>query len=239
MQTRETGKAALSKFVNRIRNSRHEAQQAEIFEDKLEAALHIPPPADLLDQIKDISQTGTQRRNWIPMAMAASLVIAIGVVGLVWKQPPQWDSIEDYLADHYSHDGAKLVAKAVETVDKADIDRILARLDSSANRQLAENIRFIKFCPTPDGRGAHMVINTGQGLMTVILMPHTDVADGELIEFQNMQALLVSLGTGSAAIIGEQNQSVETLQTMVRQSLIDKYFKYLIYNCFYLSLLMH
>ncbi len=195
------------------------AREAKVFEDKLEAALHIPPPEGLLKQIKDISLQGAYRSNWIPMALAATLVIAVGVSGLVWKQATRWGSIEDYLSDHYSHDGASLVAKAVAPVDKADIDRILARLDTSMNQQLAENIRFIKFCPTPDGRGAHMVIDTAQGLMTVILMPHTDVADGQLIEFQDMRALLVSLGTGSAAIIGDQNQGFEELQAMVRQSL--------------------
>ncbi|MCW8926917.1 MAG: DUF3379 domain-containing protein, partial [Xanthomonadales bacterium] len=31
------------------------AREAEAFEDKLEAALLIPPPAEFLDQIKDIS----------------------------------------------------------------------------------------------------------------------------------------------------------------------------------------
>jgi len=195
------------------------AREAEVFEDKLEAALLISPPTEFLDQIKGISQQGTKRRNWVPMALAASLVIAIGSVWMVWKQTPQWDNIEDYLADHYSEDGASLVAKATAPVDQADIKRILASLDTSANRQLAGSIRFIKFCPTPDGRGAHMVIDTEQGLMTVILMPHTDVVDGELIEFQQMHAMLVSLGPGSAAIIGEQDQGLESLQTMVRQSL--------------------
>ena len=196
------------------------AREAEEFEDKLEAALNIQPPADLLDEIKYISQQAARRRNWIPLAMAATLVIAVGAAGVVWKQARQWDTVGDYLADHYSHDGAELVAKAVEPVDKADVERILARFNTSATEQLASRIQFIKFCPTPDGRGAHMVINTEQGLMTLILMPHTDVSNGEVVEFDNMHALLVELGSGSAAIIGVQDQRVETLQAMVRQSLI-------------------
>ena len=196
------------------------ATEAEVFEDKLEAALNIQPPADLLDEIKNIPRQPARRRNWVPLAMAATLVIAVGAVGLAWQQTRHWDSVGDYLADHYSHDGAKLVAKAVEPVEKADIQRILARFNVSATEQLASRIQFIKFCPTPDGRGAHMVINTEQGLMTLILMPHTDVSNGEIVEFGNMHALLVELGPGSAAIIGEQDQPVENLQAMVRQSLI-------------------
>ena len=196
------------------------ALEAEEFEDKLEAALNIQPPTDLLDEIKHISQQPALRRSWIPLAVAATLVIAVGAAGLAWKQARHWDSVGEYLADHYSHDGARLVAKAVEPVEKADIERILARFNVSATEQLASRIQFIKFCPTPDGRGAHMVINTGQGLMTIILMPHTNVSNGEVVEFENMHALLLTLGPGSAAIIGEQDQRVETLQAMVQQSLI-------------------
>lgn len=195
------------------------AREAELFEDKLEAALHIPPAAGLLDDIKTISQQGSARRTWVPMALAASLILAVSAVWMVRSQTPHWDSVEDYLADHYSRDGASLVAQAVAPIDKADIDHILASLNAAANSQLAARIRFIKFCPTPDGRGAHMVIDTAQGLVTVILMPHTVVPDGELIEFQDMQALLVSLGPGSAAIIGGQDQAFDSLQTMLRHSL--------------------
>jgi len=210
--------------VTQARESKPEfeaaAREAGVFEDKLEAALKIQPPPSLLDEIKHITQQPARRKNWIPLAMAATLVIAVGAAGLAWKQTRQWDTVGEYLADHYSHDGAKLVAKAVEPVEKADVERILARFNVSAAEQLASRIQFIKFCPTPDGRGAHMVINTEQGLMTLILMPHTDVSNGEIVEFENMHALLVSLGPGSAAIIGEQDQPVETLQTIVQQSLV-------------------
>ena len=209
MQARESG----PEFENAVR-------EAEEFEDKLETALKFQPPSRLLDDIRHISQQPARRRNWIPLAMAASLVIAVGAAGLAWKQGRQWDSVGDYVADHYSHDGASLVAKAVGPAERADIERILARFNTSATDALVSRIQLIKFCPTPDGRGAHMVIDTEQGLMTIILMPHTDVNNGEVVEFENMHALLIELGPGSAAIIGEQGQRIETLQSMVRQSLI-------------------
>jgi hypothetical protein len=64
-----------------------------------------------------------------------------------------------------------------------------------------------------------MVVSTNQGPMTIILMPKTKVIDGEMVEFDQMHALLVSLDQGSAAIIGERSQSVESLVDMVRGSL--------------------
>jgi hypothetical protein len=80
-------------------------------------------------------------------------------------------------------------------------------------------IAFIKFCPTPGGRGLHMVVMTEQGPMTVIYMPDVPVIDGETVEFDQMHASLVKLGNGSAAVIGSQSQNVENLVAMVRDSL--------------------
>lgn len=207
----------------RARNSSPEfeaaAEAAEAFDRKLQSALHIQPPSDLLGDIKAIGQQPERKRNWIPLALAASLVIAVGAAGLAWKQSNQWDNVEDYLADHYSHDGPGLVAKATGLVAEQEINRIMADLDAEAGQQLTGSIRLIKFCPTPDGRGAHMVVSTEQGPMTVIFMPKTQVTDGEIVTFDQMQALLVSLEHGSAAIIGGQSQSVEKLEDIIKNSL--------------------
>ena len=207
----------------RARNSAPEfenaAAQAEAFEEKLQSALQIQPPADLLNAIKRISQQPVQQRNWMPLALAASLLIAVGAVGMVWKQSRQLDNVEVYLADHYSIDGAALVAQATDFVSEQDISRIMSSLDADAGQQLSERIKFIKFCPTPDGRGAHMVVNTAQGPMTIIFMPGTQVTDGQLLKFDQMHAFLVNLEHGSAAIIGKQSQAVESLQAVIRESL--------------------
>jgi len=195
------------------------AAEAEAFEDKLQAALRIQPPPDLLSQIKDISRQPDRQRSWIPLAMAASFLILVGAAGLAWKQSHQWDSVESYVADHYSHDGTAVIERAKDGISDQDISKILARLDATADKALSGTIMFIKFCPTPDGRGAHMVVSTDQGPMTIIYMPNTQVNDGEMVKFDQMHALLVNLEHGSAAIIGNQSQNVESLAFVVKDSL--------------------
>jgi hypothetical protein len=195
------------------------AQEAEVFERKLQSALNIEPPAELLGDIKAISLHPSPRRNWVPLALAATLVIAIGAAGIAWKQSRSWSSIEEYLAEHYSHDGHDLVTAMTDPAAEHEIQAIMASLGAKAGEQLSGSIKVIKFCPTPDGRGAHMVVNTDQGPMTIIFMPKTLVTDGEMVNFDQMHALLVGLEHGSAAIIGEQSQSVEKLEIIVRDSL--------------------
>jgi hypothetical protein len=193
------------------------AQDAEAFEKKLEGAVLIQPPGGLLDDIQGIP---TQRRNWAPLALAASVLIAVSAAFIAFKQPGEWESVEAYLVDHYQHDGAAVVARAAGNTTAPEAGRILARLDAAAGQALARNIRFIKFCPTPDGRGAHMVLDTAQGLVTVIFMPRTDVTDGQSVSFDDMRALLVSLDRGSAAIIANADQSIENLPDLLRRTLL-------------------
>jgi len=195
------------------------ADDAEAFEHKLQSALLVQPPAELLANIKQISHHHKQPRNWMPLALAASLLIAFGAVGMVWKQSHQWNSVEAYIADHYAHDGAVLLGRAAAPVPEKDINRIMASLNASAGQQLTGRIQFIKFCPTPKGRGVHMVISTEQGPITVVFMPETQVTDGEMVEFDQMHAYLLNLKQGSAAIIGARSQSVKSLEAMVRSSL--------------------
>ena len=207
----------------RARNSAPEFEQAAIeaesFERKLQSALHVDVPSDLLSNIKDVTHQAPQKRHWMPLALAASLLVAVGAVSILWQQSHQWDSIEAYLADHYAADGADLVGLATDSVSAQDIKNIMASLNASAGQQLTGRIKFIKFCPTPGGRGAHMVVSTDNGPVTIIFMPETQVQDGEMVEFDQMHAYLVNLEHGSAAIIGRSTQPVESLEAMVRSSI--------------------
>ncbi len=124
------------------------AAEAEAFEEKLQAALRIQPPAELLSQDKGY-QPATRRGSaaGYPLALAASLLIFIGAAGLVWKQSQQWDSVEAYVADHYSHDGSRVIARTGDRVSEQDISKILARLDASADRFAVRSHRVHQVLP--------------------------------------------------------------------------------------------
>lgn len=192
------------------------AETAEAFEHKLESVLRIQPPADLLETIQAIPE---QRFNWMPLAMAASLLLAIGAVGVAWQQSQQLQQVEAYLAKHYANDGSVLLKRAAGGVSAQSIHRIMASLNATVGQPLTERIQYIKFCPTPAGRGAHMVVSTQQGPVTIIFMPETLVTDGKVVEFDQMHAYLLNLEHGSVAIIGTRTQPVETLKVVVKNAL--------------------
>jgi len=204
------------------------AAAAEAFEARLERAADLPAPEGLLDDILKISRddasvaspvSGWRTRGWRPMALAASILIAVGAAGISWNMNRGWDSVDQYLAEHYHHDGDALIAKSgVQAV--GDVQALFARFSVEVTPQLAQIISVIKYCPTPDGKGIHMVLNTEEGPVTLIYMPETDVNDHEFLEFGGMKAMLVGLEKGSAAIIGTRSQSISSLYSFVHDSIV-------------------
>ena len=198
------------------------AADAERFETKLERATSIPAPAGLLEDIMAITGQPSEpakTRGWWPMALAASVLIAVGAAGLSWNMNRGWDSVEDYLVYHYRHDG-EIVMSGADGSTADDVQAILSGLDVQAGPALADIVGVIKYCPTPDGKGVHMILNTETGPVTVIYMPHTKVTDGEMLAFDNVEAILVELQSGSAAIIGPDEQLISSLSGLVQDSLV-------------------
>jgi len=204
------------------------AAAAEAFEALLDRAAGLPAPEGLLDDLLEISRdnapaTAPESRwrtmGWrtMPMALAAGILIAVGAAGISWNMNRGWDSVDQYLAEHYHHDGDALVAKSGKQ-PVGDVQAIFSTF-------LARIISVIKYCPTPDGKGIHMVLNTEQGLVTLIYMPETDVNDRETLEFGGMKALLVGLEKGSAAIIGTGSQSISELYSFVHESIVPAAYK--------------
>lgn len=204
------------------------AEEADAFEEKLTRAMDLQAPDGMMESILQISQspagaaTAVTKPWWRSMAMAAGILVAIGAAGITWNMNRGWDNVDEYLADHYSHDGPSLVAQAGEKTTK-DIQAIFALFNVEATPELTEIVSIIKYCPTPDGKGVHMVLNTSEGPVTVIYMPATEVNDHESLEFGGMQALLVSLEKGSAAIIGTGSQSISALYSVVQDSIIPEF----------------
>lgn len=210
----------------RARHSSPEFEQAtaeaERFEEKLEQALTLPAPTDLIEDIRNIGLQDPAietSRGWWPMALAASLLLAVGAAGLVWKMNHSWDSVEDYLVDHYRHDGAQLIALADQEASD-EVQAILAEFEMQAKPDLADIVGVIKYCPTPDGKGVHMVLNTEEGPVTVIYMPGTAVSDRDLLAFDSLEAILVQLRSGSAAIIGSGGQNIAHFHALVQNSIL-------------------
>lgn len=205
---------------------RDAVRQAERFETQLERALALDVPPSLLDELRAIpgqsagaaGQAQNLARRW-RLAVAASLLVAVGAAGMTWRLNYHWDSVEEYVVDHYRHDGASVLARAGGQAADG-VGAMLAEFGVEAAPALAGIVRVIKNCPTPDGKGLHMVLATELGLITLIYMPDTTVTDGERVAFDDREAMLVALQSGSAVLIGPEREQVERLRSLVQESIV-------------------
>lgn len=205
-----------------------EARAAEAFEHRLRAALEVPVDAEVIDAAvrhaveSEVGDSRSRRpRRWGALALAASLVIAVGVVLVLRGGGPA--PVEEYLQAHYSHDGAEVLARADASAQPFDgriIERVMGGLRAELAPSLAERVRFIKVCPTPHGKGAHMIVSTDQGPMTLIYMPETRVAESMLLRVDGTEARVVGAGSGAAALIGPGASSERELLALVGESIL-------------------
>lgn len=192
-------------------------REAAAFEDKLEAALKVTPPADLVDGLVEIAaQPATPRRRW--MAIAAGLVVLAGAASILWNQPQEPLSIDEHVAWHYGLDGQRVLELANPEFDLTAGREILAQFDLTADAEMESLIRFVKICPGYDGNSAHLVVQTETGLVSIFIMPGVR-AEEHLVEFDGMQAYLVGLRGATAAIVGRTEQGVAAYRDMVRNAL--------------------
>lgn len=209
----------------RARNSGGEfteaAAAADKFEHKLQQALSLDTPAGLQAEIlQNVHAVPRWRMTAWPMALAASLFMMVGAAAVFTWQQGQVTDLEAYVLNHYQLDGNRLLEQAREPASMERIQAIMASVNASTDKNLAAQVYFIKNCPTPDGQGAHLVVMTEQGPVTVFYLPATDIQDQKSFEMPGMHALLVDLQHGAAAIIGPSMDSVQSVAQLLDRGVL-------------------
>lgn len=202
---------------------REAAEAAAALEDRIESTLRFDVDSQaLLEPLlqipgRDGARAGPQRRRWL--ALAASVIVMIGAATWMTLNLGRPASLEDYVVSHYQHDGARVLSRAEPGFDSTEVNRIMARFGAEAAPALSNQVSYIKICPSLHARGAHMVLATNQGPVTVIYMPDTRVSDPLLMQFDGVQAEVITLLDGSAAVISPAGQSVESVHALLRDGL--------------------
>ena len=200
------------------------AADAAAFEAKLEQALAVPHDSEaFLASVRSAIEADSKPSKSRWLAVAACLTLAVGLSVLLFVNNARYDSVNQFVHEHYAHDGPELLARAAtmtEPMAATQTNEILASFGVSANPELTDRVRFIKFCPSVHGRGAHMVVSTTEGLATVMYMPGTNVTKPLLFEVDGQRAEVVSLNDGAAAIVGASEEAGQELEAILREALV-------------------
>jgi hypothetical protein len=172
------------------------AAASDAFEQQLKRATHLVVDAALTDRLKALAVTApkTDKNLLYRFRYAIAATVVLAVSGLLFMQyiTSRPDPVESYVAEHFNLDGYKLLAMVNEP-NNEELSGILATFDLQMDPSVARQVQAVKICLTPQGQGVHFVLNTEQGLVTVIIMPGQKVNQGERFTFDDMAATLVNL----------------------------------------------
>ena len=193
------------------------ARESEVFERKLEGVARFPVDADAL--LAELLHTPRRAATPRWLAMAAGIAVLAGITAILLSQSRVPDTLPEYLAAHYQHDGQMVLERAIAGA-ASDPRAVLARFKLAAAPALAERIAYIKLCPSPHGEGAHMVVQTTDGLVTVFFLPGVRAEPGLVVPVDGQRALLVDLPGGSGVIIGTRGQQEAQLALLLQEALL-------------------
>lgn len=214
--------------------------ECEDFERLLDEALYVEPPTDLearLQQIpfragrqgdrdpaQDTATRGPGTMGWL--AIAASLALALAVTVFTLRDNPAQTNtdLSAFLAQHWAHDGVETLAAALSGPSEAPdrVQALLAGFGVQLEPELLGDVQLTKVCPTPDGAGAHLILDTDDGPLTVYYMPRTQVpGSGESYALADgLHATVYNVERGSLALVTERNQNLPELARSIANRII-------------------
>ena len=201
-----------------------QAQQSALFESNLKQALAVEVPQGLADRIKT-HQGAVERvrvrvlRPW-KYAMAASLVLMFGIIGLLSYQNitlNQSDGLlQQAVLDHIKGELHHLAEH--NNVQLAELNQIMSPLGVQAVADIGP-VNFAGLCNIRKHLGVHMVLAGAQGPVTVIIMSDEMIDRDARIENTRFSGVILPQKHGSVAVVGEQGESlneiIERLQTNI------------------------
>ena len=175
-------------------------QRLLAFEGRLVAALRLELPASpSRSNVVPLSPRALARapRRWL--AMAASVVLGVGIAAVLWLGTAQRSLAAD-LVEHMSHEPA-----AWTTTDARVSSAYLAGVLRDAHVRLLPNMNRVSYamsCSFRNHHVPHLVVQSDAGPVTVMVLAHENVTKPQPFDEQGYRGMIVPMpGHGGVAVI--------------------------------------
>ncbi len=216
-------------FLEKIKqnqNNHHFVKEQQLFNQKLLSAMAVPAPENLTDRILLAQQLGEHKRhktqkhqkqwrNWLGSSVAASLIF---VLSLYYMLPQTLDStlLVRNVLHHVIDDTHALNVRM--NVPKTSIDTMLASYGGKLNGPIGR-VSFLGHCIIGGHTGIHMVLQTSQSVVTVLLLPSQNINKPSLLNDQQLKGIIYPSQKGSVAIVSEDQEAIEPTRKQIDQNL--------------------
>lgn len=185
-------------------------------------ALSISVPEAKIPNLESVDTgkvaTLPRRRISAPawFAMAASVVVAAVLGFRMIATDLSYPSLADEIVAHLEHE-----PYAIRVTDKAVDDERLARIVPADIATLDRSnglITYAQSCIINGKNVPHLVIQGERGPVTILLMPDQKVNGAQSIDGNSIVGVILPVGNGSIAIVGEKGENLERIERSIRNS---------------------
>lgn len=175
----------------------------------------LPEPLSSSEMAKIPLRKSWTRAGWLGLAASIALVTVFAVNWGGESSPPA--SLADQVIAHLDHEPAALAVTSVPVSDR--------RFQSVVRPALVEVDRGIGLvtyaasCVINGREVPHLVVQGENGPVTILLLPHEQVAGAIPLQGSVVEGFILPVGNGSVAIIGKRGESIDRWRERVAESI--------------------
>jgi hypothetical protein len=184
-------------------------------DSRLDRAMAIPVPEGLEARIVlDASlKHGRRPRPVTWLALAASVVLAVGITAVVWRnvsrtEMPLTAAVVEHVRNPMEADaivpGQPLLHKV--SLVQGVLDKVGVKM-----RGGLDDVTYARVCPFRGRLVAHLVVRGKDGPVTILLLPHIHVSKPEPIDEEGFRGVIEPAGSGSIAIVSNNNSPMQPM----------------------------
>lgn len=190
------------------------AAQQTSFEKTLGEVARLPVPSTLSARLV-LNQAihGTQHRQ--RFAIAAALLLTLSTAtGLWWLT--QRGSLDESVLAHVLDERDLLATRG--SIPATDVANILRTAGVVLKKEVGE-VHYAGVCQIRQHAGGHLIMPGRYGPVTVLLLPKESVANRRSVAAHGFHGVIVPVGHGSMAILGEPGEEIGQLEERLQAAL--------------------
>ena len=196
--------ASLEEHVRECAACRQFREEMRTLDANIRRALEQPP---------QMAHTPRATSAWRPWALAASVLLAMLAVLSLWLLRPSETLARDVVA-HVREEPESWLAR--QQVDAQSIDTALrgagVKLDITSDR-----ISYAQSCWFRDHYVPHLVVQTAQGPVTVMILRNQHVSARRTFHEEGMSGVIVPAPQGSIALLTRGGANIDAVTAQLQQ----------------------
>ena len=149
-------------------------------------------------------------------AVAATIVLAASISLRMSGMFETYDSLADEVLAHLDHEPFALRVTDVAVSDERLLRAVPASLAVFERGQSL--VTYAQACVINGKTVPHLVIQGQHGPVTILLMPEEKIAEAMPLDGANVSGLILPVGDGSIAIIGDREEELEPIRKDIEAS---------------------